>query len=364
MPIPWKMKLMKFRTVHNLLLLVVASAGSVGAMTTAFAEPAQPIQTHYEIINRFKTGDSGGWDFLTTDNKRHQLLVTRGDNVQVIDVLSGKLLVTLTDLHGSHGIAIADDLAFITNGKSNCVTVVNLNTLKSIGSVNVTGTGPDAILYEPIHKRIYTMNHKSGNITVIDAVSLKVISKIEVLGELEAAVIDGKGKLFVNSEETSEVAVIDTKSSKMVAHWKLGQCEGPTGLAIDSEHDRLFSVCANNKMIVVDSSSGKLVAELHIGGKPDGAGFDAALGMAYSSNGDGTLTIVHEDDSDHFHVVENLATQIGARTMVVDPETHHIYLPVAQYGPLPAVSAETPKPRAPILQDSFNILVIAPKLNQ
>ena len=355
---------MKFRPILSTLLLVAVLACADGAMTAAFAEPSQPTQTRYEVINHFKTGGNGGWDFLTTDNKRHQLLVTRGDNVQVIDVLNGKLLVTLTDLHGTHGIAIADDLAFITNGKSNSVTVVDLNTLKPIGSVNVTGAGPDAILYEPIQKRIYTMNHKSGNVTVIDVASLKVISTIEALGELEVAVSDGKGKLFVNSEETSEVAVIDTKSSKMVAHWKLGQCEGPTGLAIDSEHDRLFSVCANNKMIVVDSSSGKLVAELHIGGKPDGAGFDAALGMAYSSNGDGTLTIVHEDDSDHFHVVENLATQIGARTMVVDPETHHIYLPAAQYGPLPAVSAETPKPRAPILQDSFNILVIAPKLNQ
>ena len=354
----------KFRPILSTLLLVVASAGAVGAMTSAFAEPAQSIEARYEIINRFKTGGNGGWDFLTMDNKRHRLLVTRGDNVQVIDVLSGKLLATLTDLHGSHGIAIADDVAFITNGKSNSVTVVDLNTLKFIGSVNVTGSGPDAILYEPIQKRIYTMNHKSGNITVIDAVSLKVISTIEALVELEVAVTDGKGKLFANSEETSEVAVIDTKFSKMLAYWKLGECEGPTGLAIDSEHNRLFSVCADHKMVVLDSNSGKLVTELPIGGKPDSAGFDAALGMVYSSNGDGTLTLVHEDDSNHFHVVENLQTQIGARTMTIDSETHHIYLPAALYGPLPAISAEMPKPRAPILPDSFNILVVAPKMNQ
>ena len=352
---------MKFKTVLNISLLVAASAGAVGTMATAFAEPAQRIETRYEITNRFKTGGDGGWDFLTMDNKRHQLFVTRGDNVQVVNVLNGKLLATLTDLHGSHGIAIADDVAFITNGKSNSVTADDLNTLKPIVNINVTGTGPDAIIYESIQKRIYTINHNSGNITVIDAASLKVITTIEALGELEVIVTDGKGKLFVNSEETGELAVIDTKSSKMVAHWKLAGCQGPTGLAIDAEHDRLFSVCANHQMVVVDSNSGKLVAELPIGGKPDGAGFDAALGMAYSSNGDGTLTIVHEDDSNHFHVVENLTTQIGARTMTVDPETHHIYLPAALYGPLPAVSAETPKPRAPILRDSFNILVIAPK---
>ena len=184
---------------------------------------------------------------------------------------------------------------------------------------------------------------------------------IDTLGKLEVVVTDGKGKLFVNSEETGEIAVIDTKSSKMVAHWKLAGCQGPTGLAIDPAHDRLFSVCANHQMVVVDSNSGNLIAQLPIGGNPDGAGFDAALGMAYSSNGDGTLTIVHEDDSNHFHVVENLGTQIGARTMTIDSETHHIYLPAALYGPLPAVTSETPRPHAPTLPDSFNILVVAPK---
>lgn len=355
---------MKLRTVVNILLLVAASAGVVSTMTTAFAKPAQTIETRYAIINRFKTGGAGSWDFLTTDNKRHQLLVTRGDNVQVIDMLSGKLLTTLTGFHGSHGIAIADDVAFITNGQSNSVTVVDLNTLKPIENINVTGMGPDAIIYEPTQKRIYTMNHKSGNITVIDVATLKVITTIEALGDLEVVVSDGKGRFFVNSEEAAEVAVIDTKSSKMVAHWKLGECQGPTGLAIDPEHDRLFSACANHKMIVIDEKSGKLVADLPIGGKPDGVGFDAALGMVYSSNGDGTLTVIHEDDSDHFHVVENLATQIGARTMTIDPETHHIYLPAALYGALPAVSADMPKPRASILPDSFNILAIAPKVNQ
>lgn len=360
------MKLMKFRTILSTLILVTISAGAFDTMTNSFAQPpqsVQPDQTNYEIINHFKAGGNDGWDFLTMDNKRHQLLVTRGGNVQVIDVLSGKLLTTLTDFHGSHGIAIADDLGFITNGKSNSVAVIDLNALKPIKNINVTGTGPDAIIYEPLLKRVYTMNHKSGNITVIDAINLKVICTIQALGELEVAVTDGKGKVFVNSEETGEVVVIDTHSSKMEAHWKLGACEGPTGLAIDSKHNRLFSVCANHKMVVVDSNSGKLIAELPIGGKPDGAAFDAALGMVYSSNGDGTLTVVHEDDSDHFHVVENLATQIGARTMTIDPETHHIYLPAALYGPLPNVSAETPKPRAPILADSFNILVVAPKVN-
>ncbi len=354
---------MKFHRVLNTLLLVIISAGSISSIANS-AETVQETETHYNLINHFKTGGDGGWDFLTLDNKRHHLLVTRGDYVQVIDVLSGKLLDTIKDLHGSHGVAITDDEAFITNGKNNSVTIVDLNTFKTIENVSIPGLGPDAILYDSTQKRVYTMNHKSGNITVLDALTRKVLGTIAALGELEVAVTNGKGKLFVNSEETNEVAVIDTLSSKMIAHWKLGECQAPTGLAIDIEHNRLFSACANHKMVIIDSNSGKLIAELPIGGKPDGAGFDKTLGMAYSSNGDGTLTIVHEDDSDHFHVVENLATQFGARTMTIDPETQRIYLPAALYGPLPAVSQETPKPRAPILPNSFNIIVAAPKVDQ
>lgn len=205
------------------------------------------------------------------------------------------------------------------------------------------------------------MNHKSGDITVLDTSTRKVLGTIPALGELEVAVTDGKGKLFVNSEEKSEVAVIDLKSSKMETHWKLGECEGPTGLAIDPFHNRLFSVCANHKMVVIDSVSGELITELPIGSKPDGVGFDSDLGMAYSSNGDGRLTVIHEDDSNHFHVVKNLATQSGARTMMIDNETHHICLPVALYEPLPPVTEGMPKPRAPILPNSFTILVIAPQ---
>ena len=354
---------MKYQSIAAALALWSASAGLVLGANRAVAQTGQSDKTRYEIIDRLKIGGDSGWDFLAIDAKRHQLFVTRGDKVQVVDMASGKLLTTLTDFHCSHGVAIAEDVGFISSGKSNSVTAVDLNTLKPVEAVSVTGTAPDAILYEPTQKRVYTMNHKSGDITVLDAATRKVVDTIKALGALEVAVIDSKGKLFVNSEETSELAVIDLKSAKMEAHWPLGNCQGPTGLAIDTEHDRLFSVCANNKMVVVDAKSGKLVAELPIGGKPDGAAFDAGLGMAYSSNGDGSLTVVHEDDPDHFRVVENLPTQFGAWTMVLDPLTHRMYLSAALYGPMPAITAETPKPRAPVLPDSFNILVVAPRMD-
>lgn len=343
--------------------VVVLSAVAVVPIGTASASAQSPTAdiAGLEISERFNIGGDGGWDFVAIDGKRHHLFVTRGDAVQVVDTETGKLLATLPHLSGTHGVAIAGDVGFITNGKSNAVTAIDLNTLQPIETVGIDGVGPDAILYEPSQKHVYTMNHRSGDITVIDAATRKVIGKIEALAELEVGVTDGKGRIFVNSEATSQLAVIDAHSGKMEAHWKLGDCKAPTGLAIDVEHGRLFSVCANNRMVVVDANSGSVVAELPIGSRPDGAGFDPGLSMAYSSNGDGTLTVVHEDDADHFHVVENVSTQVGARTMVVDPGSHRIYLPVALHGPVPPATTDTPRPRPPILAGSFSIIVIAPK---
>jgi DNA-binding beta-propeller fold protein YncE len=288
--------------------------------------------------------------------------VTRGDAVQVIDINSGKLLTTISGLHGTHGIAVTGRTGFITNGKDNSVTAFDLDSNQTLTPVASTGEGPDAILYEPKLKRIYTMNHKGGDITAINPSTRKVVGTIRALPELESAVTDGKGKIFANSEAENKVAVIDARTSKMVAAWELGGCTGPTGLAIDIAHHRLFSTCANNEMVIVDSKSGKVLAELPIGAHSDAAAFDPALGIAYSSNGDGTLTAVHEDDPDHFRVVANIATQEGARTMALDPATHKIYLAAASYGPAPAATADMPKPRKPILPGSFRIIVITPRL--
>jgi YVTN family beta-propeller protein len=352
---------MKSKSIATGFLMLSATAAMFMWAACASAQSSKSEDPSLEIVDHFKIGGDGGWDFLAVDDKRHHLFVTRGNEVQVVDLESGKLLTTLSHLEGTHGVAIAGDVGFITNGKSNAVTVVDLNTLRPIDTVSIDGVGPDAIVYEPTQRRVYTMNHRSGNITVLDAATRKVIGKIEALGELEVAVTDGNGKIFVNSEATSELAVIDSHSGTMESHWKLGDCKAPTGLAIDAEHARLFSVCANNRMVVLDANSGRLVTELPIGSRPDGAGFDAELGMAYSSNGDGSLTVVHEDDADHFRVVENVSTQVGARTMTIDPQTHRVYLPAASFGPVPPATADTSRPRPPVIAGSFNIIVMAPK---
>lgn len=344
--------------------LAVTAASSFFNVSDAFAQPADPQAPSYGITTRFQPGAEGGWDFMEVDSVDRLLYVTRGDNVQVIDTTSGKLLTTLAGLHGTHGIAIAPTAAFITNGKNNSVSVIDRQTHRAIATVMGTGEGPDAILYEPSEKRIYTMNHKGGSVSVIDAMTRKLVSTIPALPDLESGVSDGKGMLFVNSESENKIAVIDLRAGKMVASWALGDCDGPTGLAIDAVHHRLFSTCANNKMVVVDSTSGKVVAEVPIGRRPDAAAFDTGLGMVYSSNGDGTLTVVHEDDPAHFRVVATVPTQEGARTMALDPKTHAVYLAAASYGPAPVASTAIPRPRKPMLTGSFRILVVTPTLHQ
>lgn len=338
---------------------VLTSALITIAATSSLAQTSPS----YEVVDHFKVGGDGGWDYLTMDSKNHHLFVTRGNAVQVVDTATGKLADTISNLEGSHGVALANELklGFISNGRGNSVTVFDLDTLKIIDTVKITGTNPDAILYEPTQKQVYTINKGSNNITVLDAATRKIVNTIPALEGLEFAVTNGKGKVFINSEDSSEIAVINVQAAQMEAHWKLGSCKSPTGLAIDVAHDRLFSVCANNKMAIVDASSGKLIADLPIGSRPDAAAFDAGLNMAYSSNGDGSLTVIHEDDANHFRLVENLPTQNGARTMTLDPETHRLFFSTAQYGPVPTPTAETPRPRPPLIAGSFAVLVVAPK---
>lgn len=314
----------------------------------------------YRITQRIALPGDSGWDYLAADVAHHQLFVTRGDAVQVVDTRDGRLRGTIEGLHDTHGVAVSDDAAFISNGRSNSVTVVDLASLRVEQILPVTGKSPDAIVYEPALGRVYAVNHRSGDITIIDAATRSVVGTIPVLEEPEFAVSDGKGRLFVNSEAAGVLAVIDLHASRMTAQWKLGDCLRPTGLALDAAHARLFSVCANREMVVVDAAAGRVVAQVPIGAKPDAAAFDAALGMAYASNGDGTLTVVHEDDPAHFRVVTNLATRPGARTMALDPQSHELYLSSAAYAPAPRATPENPAPRPPVLPGSFQLLVVTP----
>ena len=324
---------------------------------------ATPRIEQQSVVERFSIGGEGGWDFLSFDPDSQRLFISRGSYVQVWSPRSHRVVGEIADTPGVHGIALAPELnrGFTSNGRSNTVTVFRLDDLRMIATVAVTGQNPDAILYDPEFKRVFTLNGRTHDATVIDAESLKVVATIPLDGKPEVAVLDGKGHLFVNLEDTSELAAIDEATNRVLATWPLSPCEEPTGLAIDAAHERLFSVCANRRMVVVDSATGRLVATVPIGEGPDGAAFDPASGHVYSANGDGSMTVIQEEGGDHFRVATTIQTQPRARTLALDPVSHRIYLATASFGPTPAPTADQPRPRAPMLPGTFTILAVDPR---
>jgi DNA-binding beta-propeller fold protein YncE len=346
----------------NALFPILSALSVMAAAGCASLTQAAPARAGYGVIARYEIGGAGGWDYLSVDEKRHRLYVSRGDHVQVVDALSGKVVGDLPGTAGVHGIAIAGDLGlgFTSNGRADSVTVFDLDTLAVVDTVKVTGANPDAILYEPFSKRVLTFNGHSANVTAIDAKTRKVAGTLAVSGKPEFAVSDERGRVFVNIEDKNSLAVIDMATFAVSKEWPLGSCDSPTGLAIDRARNRLFSVCQNRKMIVVDAGSGSVVQELPIGAEVDGAEFDSHLGLTLSSNGEGTVTVVKGDDAGRFSVVETVATQKRARTIALDSATHRVYLPTASFGTAPAPTPAQPNPRAPMVPDSFVILVLAP----
>ena len=323
------------------------------------AQPSESLK--FTITNRYNVGGEGGWDLLTFDTKHHRLFISRSSHVQVLDADSGKVVGDIPGTEGVHGIALADDLnlGFTSNGKSNSVTVFDLTTLDVVETIKISGLNPDAILYEPVSKHIYVFNGHSSNATVIDAITRKETNTIKLPGKPELAVSNKAGNVFVNIEDKNEIVVINSNTDKILKTFPIGSNEEPSGLAIDREHNRLFSVCANNKMVVLDSETGRIVSELAIGSSPDSAAFDPNLGIVLSSNGDGTLTIIKENDAEHFSVFQNVGTQKGARTLAYDPEQHRAYLVTASFGETPPATTEHPKPRPAILPNSFVVLVVS-----
>lgn len=312
----------------------------------------------YHQVDKFEIGGDGGWDDLIVDSSAHRLYVSRSTRVIVLDSDTGASVGEIPNTNGVHGIAIADDLGrgFTSNGRDNTVTIFDLKTLKVLGAV-ATGKNPDAIVYDPASKRVFAFNGASSNATAIDAADGKVAGTIDLGGKPEFARTDGKGMVFVNLEDKSQVLAIDSRKLVVADRWALAPGEEPSGMAIDTKHHRLFIVCSNKKGIVLDSQSGKVVADLPIGSGPDGAGFDPERDLAFSSNGEGTLTVVKEESPNKFAVLANVPTQRGARTMTLDPKTHKIYLPAAQYGETPPATTQNPRPRPKMIPNSFVILV-------
>jgi YVTN family beta-propeller protein len=316
----------------------------------------------YKIINTIHAEGDAGWDYLTAEDSTGRLFVSHGTMVQVVDEKTGKVLGTIPGTNGVHGIALAPDLkkGYISCGKDTAVVIFNLQTLAVITKVTVTGQNPDAILYDAFSHQVFTFNGRSSNATVLDARTDKVTATIALSGKPEFSVTDGKGKVYVNIEDKSLVAVINAKTLAVEAQWPVAPGEEPSGLALDNENHRLFSVCGNKLMAVLDAQTGKVITTLPTGDRTDGAAFDPAKKRDYSSNGEGTLTVVQEESKDQFKVLENVATQKGARTITVDKRTHRIFLPTAEFGPAPEATADNPHPRPAIKPNSFMILVVEP----
>ncbi len=329
------------------------------SISTAFAQVAK---SGYKIANKIHLDGDGGYDYLTIDDATSRLYISHGTIVQVLDVNEKKVVGTIPDTKGVHGIALAKDLSkgFISNGRDTSVTVFDLKTLQGITKVKVTGNNPDAILYDPFSHRVFTFNGRSSNSTVIDANSNKVIGTIELPGKPEFSVTDGKGKVFVNIEDKSQVCLINPMTLKVEKTWSVSPGEEPSGLAIDIKNHRLFAVCGNKLMIVLDAENGNVVSKLDIGDRVDGVSYDPALKRIYSSNGEGTMTVVQEENKNTYNVKENFATQKGAKTITLNPKTHRIYLPVAEFETAPVATKENPRPRPPVKANTFTILEIEP----
>jgi len=261
-----------------------------------------------------------------------------------------------------HGIAIAQDenKAFISCGRDSTISIINLASLELITKVMSTGANPDAILYDSFSHKVFAYNGRSSSATVIDAKTNAIVTTIPLSGKPEFSVSDGRGKVYVNIEDKSMISEINVLTLKVENTWSIAPGEEPSGLALDNVTHRLFSVCDNKKMVILDTQSGKVIAAPDIGERVDGCAFDPELKRAYSSNGEGSVTVVQEESAAKFSVLENIKTQKGARTICVDKKTHHIYLPVAEYGETPPATTENPRPRPAIKPGTFVILDIAP----
>jgi YVTN family beta-propeller protein len=343
------------------ILRRVLGLGTLLGLAAVAAIAADPAQSGLTVLQRWTVGGPGGWDYLSLDSSGQRLFISRGNRVDVVNTSTGAIVGSIPDTNGVHGIALDEKLrrGYSSNGKSDSVTAFDLDTLKTIQEVKVSGHNPDAILYEPAGDHIFTFNGKSKDVTVLDAATLSVVATLPVPDKPEFAADDRAGHIYVNIEsERGQMAVIDSRALSVTHVWPLPGCASPSGLAIDRTHHRLFSVCDGKVMAVTDANTGKQIARVAIGEGPDAAAYDSTRGLVFSSNGDGTLTSVRQDSPDRYRVIGSLPTQRGARTMALDPVSGKIYLVTAEFGATPAATADQPHPRPSLVADSFTILVV------
>ncbi len=322
---------------------------------------AAPQAGGYKVIKRMQIGGEGGWDYMLIDPPTHHLFIARGSHFQVLDVTTGKVIsdIEIANSKNSHGIALAKDLdkAFTSNGDANTVSVIDLKTLKATTVIPIPGKDPDSIRYDSATKKVFTFNGKSMDSTVIDATTNKVIGRVDLKGKPEEAVVDGKGNMWVNLEDKSTIEEFDIKSYAIKGSWPLAPCDGPSAMAYDEAHHRIFVAC-DKVMVVVDSDNGKVVASPPIGGDPDGNGYDPGTGMAFAACRDGFVSVIHQDSPDKYTVVGNINTQVGTRPLTLDPTTHLVYTETADFKPAGPPTPDNPRPRPTPIPGSFVVLEI------
>jgi len=333
----------------------VLVAGLIVLFTALGISPGKAASYHF--VKEISVGGEGGWDYLTVDPIGRRLYVSHGTKVVVIDIDKDTIAGEISDTPGVHGVAVANDLrrGFSSNGQENKASVVDLKTLQTLSKVE-TGKNPDGMLYEPGRQEVYMFNGRDASATVIDAKSGKVVATVPLEGKPEFGTADPQaGRVYDNLEDKSELVAIDTKSHQVVNRWPIAPGEEASGMAIDLEHHRLFLGCGNKKMVMVDSTNGKVVADVPIGQGVDANAFDPGTQLAFASCGEGTVTIAHEDSPEKLTVVQTLKTEPRARTMALDPKTHRIYLASAKFEALPPEGGQRQRPR--VVPGSFKILV-------
>lgn len=331
------------------LIAIVVSVAS----HSLSAAPA-PGASGYKVIKTIPIGGEGFWDYVYVDSDARRVYISHGTHTVVMDADKYTVVGDIPDTQGVHGIAIAADLGrgFTSNGRSDNVTIFDLKTLKTLGTVK-TDANPDAIAYDPVSKRVFTFNGRGKNTTAINAADGTVAGTLALGGKPEFAAVDGKGSIFVNNEDTSEMIQIDSQKITETHRWPMAPCKSPSGLSMDTKNRRLYAVCDDKVSVVMNADTGKVVATPEIGNGPDASAFDPGTNDFFASCGEGILTVVHEDSPDKFTVVENVPTKRSARTMGLDLKTHNIFMPAADFDP-PAPGER----RGKMKPDSFVIVVV------
>ncbi len=325
----------------------LAFVGLLSPVAPAVAAPASP----YYVAKTYPLGGTGGWDYVTFDSAADRLFIARDNRVMVVDPHSGKILREIPGIKHAHGVAFVRDLhrAYVTNGHGDDVSVIDLDTLATVGHIDVDGKNPDAVIYDKASGHVLAMNGDSNSIGVIDPKLGKELTTIPLIGNPEFAASDGNGNVYVNLEDKGELAHIDTRTNTVLQNWPLAPCEGPTGLALDQAHHRLFSVCANGWLIVTNATNGHQVAKIAVGKDPDAVAYDATTGMIFSPSRTGVLNVIHQIDADHYRAIATVPTMKSVRTLALDEANHTVYLVGAKV-------AERGKPVS-----GFTLFVVKPR---